>query len=419
MLGGVAVAAVGLRVLGRELPVVRILVTGLTLLRSALESRGVFRRGFMAIAANDRAMRAQQGEFRFAVVKSVDVRPGLGIVARLAAERRTIRPFPRHAVVEFSLVRVLVAGGAGAVFKFEGKNFVGTARRTERVAVHASKRRVRAGQGEARVSMLGDSKRGAVEIDDRVAAFALVVIGCGGELVVMGVLVAIAARPKLYFVNCVLARRNVALCALHLDVFALQWIARSVVFLHSKEGRLPAIKVVAFRALAFLWASLKLALVGIRLVAIVAVRERELFLEVAVYVARHAGNLGVLADQRIFRFGVVEIKSRQHRLPTAGGVTGIAGFFEFPLVRINMAGGACVELHVTIPCRSAGRIRLVALFAGYFRMQPGEGITRLGMVEVLGCFPALDVVTLGAFVAELTFVRIVVAGLANGGKAEI
>ena len=38
VLGGVAVAAMGLRILGRELPVVRVLVASLALLRSALES---------------------------------------------------------------------------------------------------------------------------------------------------------------------------------------------------------------------------------------------------------------------------------------------------------------------------------------------------------------------------------------------
>jgi hypothetical protein len=38
VLGGVAVSAMGLRVLGRELPVVRVPVACLALLRSALES---------------------------------------------------------------------------------------------------------------------------------------------------------------------------------------------------------------------------------------------------------------------------------------------------------------------------------------------------------------------------------------------
>jgi hypothetical protein len=252
-----------------------------------------------------------------------------------------------------------------------------------------------------------------MEIHNRVAAFALVVVWCSGKLIVVGVFVAIAARAELYFVNGALARRDVALRALNLDVFAFQGITRIVVFLHSKEGRFPAIQVVAFGAFAFFGASLKLALVRVWLVAVVAVRECDLLFEVAVNVARHAGNLGVLADQRIFRFRVVEIKSSQHRLPAAGGVARLAGFLEFSFVWINVASGAGFELHVAIPRRPARRIRLMALFAGYFRMQAGEGITRFGMVEIFGSFPALHIVALGAFVPELTFVRIVVAGLAN------
>ena len=403
----------GLGILGRELPVVRVLVAGLTLRRSAFESRRIFRRGFMTVSANDSAMRAQQREFRFTVIKSVDVPPRLGIVASLAAERRAVRAFSRHAVVELALVRILVAGGTSPVLEFEWQNFVGAAGCTELVAVDASNRRVCAGQGKARGSMLGDGKRGAMEIDHRVAAFALVAIGCGGELIVVGVLVAIAARPKLYFVNRLLARRNVALPALDLDVLALQWITRIVVLLHSEEGGLPAIQIVAFRALAFLWASLKLPLVGIRPVAVVAVRECDLLLEVAVHVARHAGNLGVLAHQGIFRFRVVEIISREHRLPTAGGVAGFAGFLEFSLVRINVAIGTGGKFHVAIARGPSRQIRLVALFANHFCVESCERITRFGMIEVFGCFPTLHVVALGAFVAKLTLVRIDVAALAN------
>jgi hypothetical protein len=364
-------------------------------------------------------MRAQQREFRFAVVKSVDVRPGLRVVASLTSERRPIRPFPRHAIVELSLVRVLMASGAGPVFKFEWQNLVGAASCAKLVTVDARNRRMRARQRETRVSMLGDGKRSAMEIQNRVAAFTLVVIRRGGKLVVMGILVAIAAGSKLYFVNRVLARWDVALRALHLDVFALQWILGCVVLLHSEWGWLPPFHVVAFRALAFSWTGLKLALVRIRLVTVVAVRECELFLEVAVNVARHAGDLRVFARQGIFRFRMVKIKSRQHRFPTAGGVAGIAGFLELSLVRINVAGGAGIKIHVAITRGPSLRIRLVALFAGHSRMQAGERIPRFGMVEVFGCFPVLHVVALGALVAELAFVRIVVAGLAKGGKSEI
>src|ERR1700757_2152983 len=142
-------------------------------------------------------MRAQQREFRFAVVKSVYIRPGLRVVASLTSERRPIRPFPRHAIVELSLVRVLMASGAGPVFKFEWQNLVGAASCAQLVTVDARNRRMRARQRKTRVSMLGDGKRSAMEIQNRVAAFTLVVIRRGGKLVVMGILVAIAAGSKL------------------------------------------------------------------------------------------------------------------------------------------------------------------------------------------------------------------------------
>ena len=58
-LGRVTIATMRLGVLGCELPVVRVLVACLALLRRAPKSRGVFRRGFMTIGANDGAVGAQ------------------------------------------------------------------------------------------------------------------------------------------------------------------------------------------------------------------------------------------------------------------------------------------------------------------------------------------------------------------------
>lgn len=55
--------------------------------------------------------------------------------------------------------------------------------------------------------MLGDGVAGAVPIGHRVAVLAAVLIRCGGELVVVGILVAIGAGLKLNLVDGVLARR--------------------------------------------------------------------------------------------------------------------------------------------------------------------------------------------------------------------
>jgi len=224
-----------LRVLGGKLPVVRVFVARLALLRSAFETRCVFRCGLVTVPADNCAVSSQQGEFRSAVIEPVDVRPRLGIVASLAPEWSSIGALPRHAVIEFALVRILVACGACPVFKFKGKNLVGAAGRTQLVAIDACDCGVRASQRKTRVAVLGDCERGAVEIHHGVASFAFVVVRCGGELIVMGVVVTVPARSKFNFVNGVLARRNMTLPAFNRDVLALEGIIRTVVFLHPEE----------------------------------------------------------------------------------------------------------------------------------------------------------------------------------------
>jgi hypothetical protein len=49
--------------------------------------------------------------------------------------------------------------------------------------------------------------------------------------------------------------------------------------------------------------------------------------EIAINVACDAGNLGVLSQQRILGFRVIEIKARQHRFPPTGGMATGASFF--------------------------------------------------------------------------------------------
>ena len=100
-------------------------------------------------------------------------------------------------------------------------------------------------------------------------------------------------------------------------------------------------------------------------------------------------------------------------------MAGFAGFLEFAFVRIEVAVGAGGEFHVVIAWRAAGRIGLVALFAGDLYVQTGEGIARFCVIEILGGFPVLNVVALRALTAELAFVRIVVARGAIGRKAEV
>src|SRR5277367_5532968 len=113
-------------------------------------------------------MRADQREFRLGVVKTADVNPRARAVASLAAKRRAVGALLCHAVVEFSLMRVHVAGRAGAVREVERQNLVGAPPKTGFVAVGASYGDMRARQHEAGVLVLGDGECRAVKILYRV-----------------------------------------------------------------------------------------------------------------------------------------------------------------------------------------------------------------------------------------------------------
>ena len=112
-------------VLGGELAAVRIRVAGFAILRRSLELNfvGAGKR-LVAFAARGHAMSPEQGKFRFRVIEASNVDPGFGGVARFAAQRGSIGAFQRHAVLEFALMRIGVAGSASAVRKMERQNLV-------------------------------------------------------------------------------------------------------------------------------------------------------------------------------------------------------------------------------------------------------------------------------------------------------
>jgi len=234
----------------------------------------------VAIGATDGAVGAEQWKFRLGVIEAVDVGPGSDGVARFASEGRAIGAFARHLLVEFTVVRILVARGAGAVVELKGKNFVGAAREANLVAIGARYGNVCAHQGVARIAMLLDGISGAVPVDNRVAILAAVLVGSPGELVIVRILVAIRAGLELNLLNRVLSPGELTLRAVHLAVRALQGIFRSVVLLHAEGGRFPAVDGVALGAFPLFGASIELPLVRIRGVAILAVRERNFLFEI-------------------------------------------------------------------------------------------------------------------------------------------
>ena len=209
----------------------------------------------------------------------------------------------------------------------------------------------------------------AMKVAYGVARFAAIVVGRPSKLSVVRILMAISAGCEFHLVNRVFTGRQMALGAFHLCVFAFQRILRSAVFLHAEERRLPPIDGVAFAAFAFLRTLCKLAVVNV-FVTVRTIRERQRLLEVTVDVAGRATNRGVLAQEGILRFRVIESEAGQ-LFPAGRGVASFATLWERAPVRVNMAIRACAELHVAVSRRAVRLIRFVTLFANYLDVQAG------------------------------------------------
>jgi hypothetical protein len=134
----------------------------------------------------------------------------------------------------------------------------------------------------------------------------------------------------------------VALVALHFRVQIHERVFRFSMVFHSVDGGLPTIHVVARRTLALVRARGELAIMRV-LVAIHAIGECHLGLEIVALVATLARDLHVLSEQGEFCFLVVESRELWHILPTRSHVAALAGRGEGALVRIGVARGAFIE----------------------------------------------------------------------------
>jgi len=150
-------------------------------------------------------MRTKQRKLRFGVVKTIDVSPRARVVASFAAERCTIGATLRHAVVEFALVRILMAAGAGHVCEAERQNLIGPARQTNFVAFRTRNRRVRARERVTRFPVHSDAEGRLMKILDSVTVLATILVRRGSELAVVLIFVAIQASSELQFVDGVFA----------------------------------------------------------------------------------------------------------------------------------------------------------------------------------------------------------------------
>lgn len=310
-------------------------------------------------------------------------------------------------------MRIVVAACATHVREAERQDFVSTAGGAYLMTVRARYGSVSAGQNESSVTMFGDGKCRTVKILHCVAAFTFVFVGRSRKLPVMRVLVAVQAGGELHLVDGVFACRQMAFRAFDSNVFSPQRISGGVVLFDAKERWLPAFHRMALRAFAFFGPRFELALVRIRLMAVVTIRKRQRLLEFPVHMTLHAIYRRMLAQQRIFRFRVVEFELGQKLLPACGSMTILAALLlERTFVRIVVARRAGIELHVLVARRTTGHIRLVTLLAGNLNVRAGQGIARFRVVELLGGLPIREVVAALAVIAELSLVWILVTGYA-------
>lgn len=363
----------------------------------------------MTVAARHRAVSPHERKFRLRMIEALYLDPGSRGVARLAAQRGPIGVPLRHAFLELTLVGIGVARRAGTIFEMERQDFVRSSAQTGLVAVRAGNGRMNSGKGKTRVLVLRNREGRAMKVSYRVAILATILVGCSGELLVMGVLVAIRAGREFDFILSVLARGCMALLARDGRMFSLQRIVRGGVLFHAEWRRLPAVYAVALRAFAFASPCLELALVRIREVAIRALGESQRAFEISTGMATAATYLEVHAKKRIFRFRMVELNGHAELLPPTRRVTGFAGSFEGSLMWVRMAGDAGIKLDSRILygiIRSKGK---VALVAGDLRVQASQRIFCLGMVELLYVLPVGEIVAALAVPAKLAFVGICVA----------
>ena len=156
----------------------------------------------------------------------------------------------------------------------------------------------------------------------------------------------------------------------------------------------------------------ELTVVGIP-VAVGAVGERERLFEIAVSMAGAASDRQMLANQRIFGFGVIEIMVQSRSddsLPAGCGVAGLTTLLpEAAFVRIAVAVIAFREGKSHVARLFVGS-RCVTLFAFHLRVLPGQRIARFRMIESPGdIFPVREVVTRSASRPEASTMWIFVA----------
>ena len=157
------------------------------------------------------------------------------------------------------------------------------------------------------------------------------------------------------------------------------------------------------------------------LVAVGTVRKLERALELRFRMASNATHFKVFANEGIFCLGMVEPELRLDLFPSLRRVAILTSFLlKSSMVRVHMTIGAVLKLHAP-ETDGLRQFRLVALFERHLNMQAGQGVARLGVIEILvslGVLPVVYVVTVLTLGSKPSFVVVLMTGNAFGRRAE-
>ena len=325
-------------------------------------------------------------------------------------------------------MRIIVATGAVQTLPVIDHGRLRLELRRFLVTVGAWNRDVPACQHKVRLLVFRKAESRRLVTLKIVAAVACVEVRSRGKLCSMLVGVTVGAALELNLEQRVLPFRDVALHTLQSRMLALQRIRAGGMLLHRKGRGLPSLHGVAGSALPAVRTLGKLPVVRIVLVAVHALLEHERLFEIAAGVALGAIDAGVLAFQRVFGLGVVEAfvdRLQRNLLPPVRAVARLAALWEAAVMRVPMTVGALVERNAHVLWLAVCSIR-VALGALHLGMQAGQGIARLGVIELglagladIDGLPVHEIVALQAVWTEASLVLVFVATDATGRQPQV
>ncbi len=264
--------------------------------------------------------------------------PRFQAVARFADALRLLQS-DGHQSGKFSVVRILVAGFAGAIGEVVFP--VGARRRVIfAVAILTGDGRVRPFQGKRRGLVLFQGECRGVESFHLVAVFAPVKVRGARKLLRVRVFMTIGARLKRRVIVGIKTGGNMALGTVQGPMLACERVLGRLMAGDGERCGFPARIGMAGATFTVICAGHKLPLVLV-FVAVHALFVFDRLLEIGLHMALVAGQALVFAVQREFGLAVVEIAAGNvDPFPRLSVVTRLAPRLERTMMRILMAGAA-------------------------------------------------------------------------------